>query len=166
MPKMTRICRFENRYLRCNSPAIYPQNRFSSVPTFCYPGVAFCSKTAILGPGSGAERGVIYDPDSRFWAQICGGKSKKSPMETIELWNSNGGKDQDRTGDTCPAYAKKVRKKFGEYRFELGIRPKYAENDANLPIWKPLFKVQLPGDLPSKSLFKCSNFLLSWRRIL
>ena len=100
MPKMTRICRFENRYLRCNSPAIYPQNWFSSVPTFCSPGVAFCSKTAILGPGSGSERGVIYDPYSRFWAQICGGKSKKSPMETIELWKSNGGKDQDRTGDT------------------------------------------------------------------
>ena len=47
-----------------------------------------------------------------------------------------------KTGDTCPAYAKKVRetekrgerKKFGEYRFELGIRPKYVENDANLPI--------------------------------
>ena len=63
--------------LRCNSPAIYPQNWFSSVPTFCYPGVAFCSKTAILGPGSGSERGVIYAPDSRFWAQICGGKSKR-----------------------------------------------------------------------------------------
>jgi len=39
-----------------------------------------------------------------------------------------------KTGDTCSDYAKKVRKKFGEYRFELGIRPKYAENDANLPI--------------------------------
>ena len=84
MPKMTRICRFENRYLRCNSPAIYPQNRFSSVPTFCYPGVAFCSKTAILVPGSGAESGVIYDPDSRFGAQICGGKMKKA------RWNSSG----------------------------------------------------------------------------
>ena len=71
-----------------------------------------------------------------------------------------------KTGDTCPAYAKKVRKKFGEYRFELGIKPEYAEKDAKQPFLEPLFKVQLPGDLPSKSVFKCSNFLLSWRRIL
>ena len=71
-----------------------------------------------------------------------------------------------KTGDTCPAYAKKVRKKFGEYRFELSIKPEYAEKDGKLPVLEPLFKVQLPGDLPSKSVFKCSNFLLSWRRIL
>ena len=78
MPKMTRICRFENRYLRCNSPAIYPQNRFSSVPTFRYPGVAFCSKTAILGPGSGSESDEIYDADSRVELRFVGGKSKKA----------------------------------------------------------------------------------------
>ena len=71
-----------------------------------------------------------------------------------------------KTGDTCPAYAKKVRKKFGEYRFELSIKLEYAEKDGKLPVLEPLFKVQLPGDLPSKSVFKCSNFLLSWRRIL
>ena len=71
-----------------------------------------------------------------------------------------------KTGDTCLDYAKKVRKKSEEYRFELDIRPKYAENDAKQPFLEPLFKVQLPGDLPSKSVFKCSNFPLSCRRIL
>lgn len=63
-------------------------------------------------------------------------------------------------------YAQIVRKKSEEYRFELNIKPKHTEKGAKQPILKPLFKVQLPGDLPSKSVFKCSNFLLSWRRIL
>ncbi len=40
-----------------------------------------------------------------------------------------------------PGLCQKVRKKFGEYRFELGIRPQYAEKGAKQPILKPLFKV-------------------------
>ena len=59
---------------RNNSPAIYPQNRFSRVPTLCYPGVAFCSKTAILGLGNGSESGVIYDADSSFEFKFVGEK--------------------------------------------------------------------------------------------
>ena len=62
---------------RNNSPAIYPQNRFSRVPTLCYPGVAFCSKTAILGPGSGSESDEIYDADSRVELRFVGVKAKK-----------------------------------------------------------------------------------------
>ena len=63
---------------RYNSPAIYPQNWFSSVPTFCYPGVAFCSKTAILGPGSGSESGETYEADSRIELGFVGEKAKKA----------------------------------------------------------------------------------------
>ena len=63
---------------RYNSSFIYPQNRISRVPTFCYPGGAFFSKTAILGSESWSESGVINDADSCFELRNVG-KNQKSP---------------------------------------------------------------------------------------